>query len=130
MKKFLTGGGIPDSQIVLMEGIGRDAEDPVRFRRIAKKIKSASGETLVFVSASTMACYTANALKAAGLTAGKDYKLCSFDGKISAEMHDPKITSIQISGDELGQKAVELLLSENPFRRVYVNSKLLLRDTL
>ncbi len=130
MKKFLTDGGIPDSQIVLMEGIGRDAEDPVRFRRIAEEIKSASGETLVFVSASTMACYTANALKAAGLTAGKDYKLCSFDGKISAEMHDPKITSIQISGDELGQKAVELLLSENPFRRVYVNSKLLLRDTL
>ena len=37
---------------------------------------------------------------------------------------------IQISGDELGQKAVELLLSENPCRRVYVNSKLLLRDTL
>ncbi len=130
MKKFLTGGGIPDSQIVLMEGIGRDADDAVRFKRIAEEIKSAPGETLVFVSASTMACCTANALKAAGLTAGKDYKLCSFDGKISAEMHDPKITSIQISGDELGQKAVELLLSENPRRRVYVNSKLLLRDTL
>ena len=45
-------------------------------------------------------------------------------------MYRPQITTVQISGLELGEKAVELLLSETPLRRIYTTAQLQLRETL
>lgn len=72
----------------------------------------------------------ADHLSEQGLIAGQDYRLCSFDGKISSTMHRPQITSVRISGLELGEKAVELLLSETPLRRIYTTAQLQLCETL
>ena len=130
MQKQLLEHGIADSAIVMVTGLLETADSSAQLKVIGSEICKNRKKAVVFVSSSYGACWVADHLIEQGLIAGQDYRLCSFDGKISSAMHQPQITSVQISGLELGEKAVELLLSETPLRRIYTTAQLQLRETL
>ena len=130
MQKQLLAHGVADSAIVMISGLLETPDSSAQLKVIGSEICKNRKKAVVFVSSSYGACWVADHLIEQGLIAGQDYRLCSFDGKISSAMHQPQITSVQISGLELGEKAVELLLSETPLRRIYTTAQLQLRETL
>ena len=130
MQKQLLEHGIADSAIVMVTGLLETADSSAQLKVIGSEICKNRKKAVVFVSSSYGACWVADHLIEQGFIAGQDYRLCSFDGKISSAMHRPQITSVRISGLELGEKAVDLLLSEAPLQRIYTTAQLQLRETL
>lgn len=130
LKDLLLRDGVSESSVLLLTGLLAAPDNSVQINAMVDEIRKNQGNTVIFVSSSFGACYVADCLSEKGFTAGQDYRLCSYDGKISAEMHTPKITSVRFSGIELGEKAVELLLSEAPLRRIYTSVQLQLQETL
>ncbi len=71
-------------------------------------------KVMIFASSTRGACFLSRELQARGFTAGKDYGLCSYDGKTGAYRNQPKITTMRVPGEALGRAAVDLALSEHP----------------
>ena len=74
------------------------------------------------------------ALKQMNLSVPKDIMLAGFDGILQSEVIEPSLTTVQIPSKEIGKMAAELLLDrinkrDKPFRRVYVNTNPVFRNS-
>lgn len=117
-RRFLLENGIREDRIFCYRDLLKRPEYDRELEEISRKILLNPGKTMLFASSSRGARFLEMNLSAKGLRAGKEYKLCCYDGKRCAYTPSPRIATIRISGYELAALAVELLCSEEPFRSV------------
>jgi len=76
----------------------------------ALKVLKQPGVTAIFVANDSMALGTLHAMHELGLRCPEDISLVGFDDYPEAEFFSPGLTTIRQDFDEIGQRAVELLL--------------------
>ncbi len=118
VKSALLENGVRPDQISCFRDVLKRPEYDRELEQISESILRNPGKTMLFVSSSRGARFLENSLSARGLRAGKEFKLCCYDGKRCAYTPSPRIATIRISGYDLAACAVELLCSEEPFRSV------------
>lgn len=59
-----------------------------------------------------LACRAVQALKQYGIKVPDEVSIVGFDNRPICSFTDPKVTTVQLSGDEMGEMAVEMLMAK------------------
>ena len=106
----LKKNGCDDANIHYCYGISSSiAEDEKAVVNVINMLNKINGKPLVFCSSSRGAHWLNQQLEEHGHRAGRDFGLLAFDGKEYCYNNDPKIATIKVSGEEMGEAAIEIL---------------------
>jgi LacI family transcriptional regulator len=77
---------------------------------VAELLDDGSGETAIFVGSDELAIGAIETLRARGVRIPQDMSLISFDGARALHLYNPPITAVRQPAEQLGARAVAILL--------------------
>lgn len=113
-KKVLMANGRKPENIIETGRVLVNPESDAKFARDLPAVMKSEKRTLVLASSSTGGRFIVDILAGHSLEAGTDFGLMTFDGKESVRSTSPRLTTFRISGEKLGEQAVDVLLDGLP----------------
>ncbi|OQY31093.1 MAG: hypothetical protein B6241_14855 [Spirochaetaceae bacterium 4572_59] len=102
------------------------------YRDMKKFLSTGTDVTAVFAINDLMAIGAMKAIRGAGLKVPEDISIVGCDNIFLSEAADPPLTTIDVPKEELGRKAMELLLrmiNNNEINEIPLETELIIRDS-
>jgi len=130
-KMALNDHGIPYRPEYVLQG---DFYEIEAYRVTGELLALPEPPTAIFASNDLTAIGSMNALRDHGISVPDDISVIGFDDISQAAFTNPRLTTIRQPLDQMGRKAVELLIEqienpERPSRRITLATELVVRDS-